>query len=184
MYFKGRSCVPQSDRGGFLDFAGENIVDSGNGDGVGSTSSTGEASSISRFVMIIGETNFVAVIIGIREFWESWKGVLVRVWYYLNHKFPVGNAEISVTTVTGGLLILIIAVFLSRTLSRLMERQITKKAYLEPGLRYTLARLIQYITIALGVVWAFKFTFNPDLTSIAVLFSALSVGIRFGLRAI
>jgi len=37
MYFKGRSRVPQSDRGGFLDFAGENIVDSGNGDGVGST---------------------------------------------------------------------------------------------------------------------------------------------------
>ena len=27
----------KSDRGGFLDFAGENIVDSGNGDGVGST---------------------------------------------------------------------------------------------------------------------------------------------------
>ena len=88
------------------------------------------------------------------------------------------------TTVTGGLLILIIAVFLSRTLSRLIERQITKKAYLEPGLRYTLARLVQYITIACGVVWAFKFTFNPDLTSIAVLFSALSVGIGFGLRDI
>lgn len=134
--------------------------------------------------MIVAETNFVAVIIGIREFWESWKGVLFRVWYYLNHKFPVGNAEISVATLTGGLLILIIAVFLSRTLSRLIERQITKKAYLEPGLRYTLARLVQYITIALGVVWAFKFTFNPDLTSIAVLFSALSVGIGFGLRDI
>src|SRR5256884_6937052 len=134
--------------------------------------------------MIIAETNVVAVIIGIKEFWESWKGVLSRGWYYLNHKFPVGNAEISATTLTGGLLILILAVILSRTLSRLIERQITKKAYLEPGLRYTLARLIQYITIALGVVWAFKFTFNPDLTSIAVLFSALSVGIGFGLRDI
>ena len=134
--------------------------------------------------MIIGETNFVAVIIGIREFWESWKGVLSRGWYYLNHKFPVGNAEISATTLTGGLLILILSVILSRTLSRLMERQITRKAYLEPGLRYTLARLVQYLTVALGVVWAFKFTFNPDLTSIAVLFSALSVGIGFGLRDI
>jgi len=28
MYFKGRSRVSQSDRGGFLDFAGENLVDS------------------------------------------------------------------------------------------------------------------------------------------------------------
>src|SRR2546425_13125014 len=119
-------------------------------------------------VMIIAETNFVAVIIGIREFWQSWKGVLFRVWYYLNHKFPVGNAEISVTTLTGGLFILVIAAFLSRSLSRLIERQITKKAYLEPGLRYTLARLIQYITIAFGVARAFKFTFDPHRTSIAV----------------
>src|SRR5437879_12322827 len=134
--------------------------------------------------MIIAETNAVGFIFGIREFWQSWKGVFSRVAVYLGHQFKVGNAEFSATSLTGGLLILILTVLLSRTLSRLFERQITKKAYLEPGLRYTLARLVQYLTVALGVVWAFKFTFNPDLTSIAVLFSALSVGIRFGLRAI
>src|SRR5437762_1192775 len=97
--------------------------------------------------MIVAEINSVAVILGIREFWQSWKGVFSRVAGYLAHQFKVGNAEFSVTTLTGGLIILFLAVTLSRTLSRLIERQITKKAYLEPGLRYTLARLTQYVII-------------------------------------
>ncbi len=135
--------------------------------------------------MIIAETNFVAVIIGIKEFWQNWKGFLSSLWRdYLNHHFKVGAAEFELSSLIGGLIILILAVLLSRTLSRLFERQITKKAYLEPGLRYTLARLTQYIIIALGALWALKFAFNIDLTSIAVLFTALSVGIGFGLRDI
>ena len=135
--------------------------------------------------MIIAETNFIAVIIGIKEFWQNWKGFLSSLWRdYLNHHFKVGAAEFELSSLIGGLLILILAVTLSRTLSRLIERQITKKAYLEPGLRYTLARLTQYIIIALGGLWALKFAFSIDLTSIAVLFTALSVGIGFGLRDI
>ena len=51
-------------------------------------------------------------------------------------------------------------------------------------MRYTLARLTQYVIIALGALWALKFAFSIDLTSIAVLFTALSVGIGFGLRDI
>src|SRR5438045_898811 len=134
--------------------------------------------------MIIAETNFIAVIIGIKEFWQSWKGSLVSLWHYLNHHFKVGAAEFELSSLIGGLIILILAVLLSRTLSRLFERQITKKAYLEPGLRYTLAWLTQYIIIVLGGLWALKFAFSIDLTSIAVLFTALSVGIGFGLRDI
>lgn len=137
--------------------------------------------------MILPRANFLAAGIfgaGLKEFWERWKDDLGRVADYLNHHFKVGNAEFSVTTLLGGLVILVLAIALSRTLSRLLERQITKKAYLEPGLRYTLARLTQYVIIALGALWALKFAFLIDLTSIAVLLSALSVGIGFGLRDI
>src|SRR5262249_16086280 len=61
---------------------------------------------------------------------------------------------------------------------------IEKRAYLDPGLRYTLARLTQYSIIALGVLLSLKVAFNLDLTSIAVIFTALSVGIGFGLQYI
>ena len=109
-------------------------------------------------------------------------GVAARIWSYLNQPYQIGSLRISVTQLAQGLLILAIALLLSRTLSRLLERSIAKKAYLDPGLRYTLGRLTQYLIITLGILLALKAAFSLDLTSIAVIFTALSVGIGFGLQ--
>lgn len=109
---------------------------------------------------------------------------LARVWWYLNNPFRIGSLEISVTRLIQGAVIITVALLLSRTLSRLLEKTIAKRAYLDPGLRYTLGRLTQYLVIALGSLGALKVAFNLDLTSIAVIFTALSVGIGFGLQYI
>ncbi len=106
-----------------------------------------------------------------------------RVWYYLNLE-PIPNVKTSLIKLIQGLLIFGVALFLSRTLSRLLQRRISKRAYLDPGLRYTLGRLTQYLIITLGLLFALKAAFGLDLTSIAVLFTALSVGIGFGLQYI
>ena len=108
--------------------------------------------------------------------------VLARIWSYLNQPYQIGSLRISVTQLVQGALILAIALLLSRTLSRLLQRSIAKKAYLDPGLRYTLGRLTQYLIITLGILLALKAAFSLDLTSIAVIFTALSVGIGFGLQ--
>jgi small-conductance mechanosensitive channel len=110
--------------------------------------------------------------------------VLARVWRYLNQTYQIGSLEISVTRLVEGAIILAVALLLSRTLSRLLQRSIEKKAYLDPGLRYTLGRLTQYLIIALGLLLSLKVAFSLDLTSIAVIFTALSVGIGFGLQYI
>jgi small-conductance mechanosensitive channel len=115
---------------------------------------------------------------------QGGQGALKLIWYYLNHPFSIGSLEVSVTRVVEGALILGVALLLSRTLSRLLERRISRRAYLDPGLRYTIARLTQYLIISLGVLLALKAAFSLDLTSIAVLFTALSVGIGFGLQYI
>jgi potassium-dependent mechanosensitive channel len=115
---------------------------------------------------------------------QGGRDALKVIWYYLNHPFTIGSVEVSVTRVVEGALILGVALLLSRTLSRLLERRISKRAYLDPGLRYTIARLTQYLIISLGVLLALKAAFSLDLTSIAVLFTALSVGIGFGLQYI
>jgi len=115
---------------------------------------------------------------------QGGQGALKLIWYYLNHSFTIGSLEVSVTRFVEGALILGVAVLLSRTLSRLLERRISRRAYLDPGLRYTIARLAQYLIITLGVLLALKAAFSLDLTSIAVLFTALSVGIGFGLQYI
>src|SRR2546426_3201484 len=115
---------------------------------------------------------------------QSWQSILSHGWHYLNDPFHIGSIEISVTRLIEGALIVAVAILLSRTLSKLLQRRISKKAYLDPGLRYTLARLTQYLIITLGVLLALKAAFNLDLTSIAVVFTALSVGIGFGLQYI
>jgi small-conductance mechanosensitive channel len=108
-----------------------------------------------------------------------------RVWHYLNQYYEIGSVKISVTSVVEGLLVLVITVLLSRILTRLLQRRIAKRAYLDPGLQYTLGRLTQYLIFILGVLLAIKVA-SPtiDLTSIAVIFTALSVGIGFGLQYI
>jgi len=110
------------------------------------------------------------------------RSIVSRIWSYVNDPFKIGSVEISVTRLIQGLLILAIALLLSRTLSRLLQRRIAKRAYVDPGLRYTLGRVAQYLIITLGALLALKAAFNLDLTSIAVIFTALSVGIGFGLQ--
>jgi len=116
---------------------------------------------------------------------QDLQAIASRIWHdYLNHKFTIGNIEVSATTLIEGMLIFALALFLSRTLSAFLQKRIAKRAYLDPGLQYTLGRLTQYLILALGALVALKAGFSLDLTSIAVVFTALSVGIGFGLQYI
>jgi small-conductance mechanosensitive channel len=113
---------------------------------------------------------------------ESWRELFGRIWHYLNDPHYIGNIPVSVIALLEGALIFVLALLASRTLSALLQRRIAKRAYLDPGLRYTMGRLTQYLIIAVGVLLSLKAAFSLDLTSIAVLFTALSVGIGFGLQ--
>ncbi len=117
-------------------------------------------------------------------FAESWRDLGRRVWHYLDDPYHIGSVDVSITRLAEGILIFALAILASRTLSALLQRRIAKRAYLDPGLRYTMGRLTQYLIIAVGVLLSLKAAFNLDLTSIAVLFTALSVGIGFGLQYI
>src|SRR6266403_1209167 len=117
-------------------------------------------------------------------FLESWRDLAGRIWHYLNDKYYIGNIPFKITAIVEGALIFAVALLVSRTLSALLQRRIAKRAYLDPGLRYTMGRLTQYLIIAIGALLSLKVAFELDLTSIAVLFTALSVGIGFGLQYI
>jgi small-conductance mechanosensitive channel len=58
------------------------------------------------------------------------------------------------------------------------------RRHIDPGLRYTICRLVKYVVMTVGILVALKQAFAIDLTSIAVIFTALSVGIGFGLQYI
>jgi small-conductance mechanosensitive channel len=123
--------------------------------------------------------------INLRAFaiWQDGLGVLRRIWYYVTYEPSLGSVRVSFVRFVLGTSVLLTALFLSRTLSALLDRRLSKRAHIDPGLRYTIARLARYVLVVIGVLIALK-QFNIDLTSIAVVFTALSVGIGFGLQYI
>jgi potassium efflux system protein len=107
-----------------------------------------------------------------------------RVWYYINYDFTIGNFKISLANLVIGIAIFMVAIIISRSVRSFMERRMASRANLDPGIQYTVLRLIHYLVITLGVLFALKTAFSLDLTTLAVVFTALSVGIGFGLQFI
>jgi potassium efflux system protein len=111
---------------------------------------------------------------------------LIRFWNnYLNQKLEIGDTlKISVASLIVGVIILLAAWVVSRTLRRMMEGRLAARTHLDPGLQFTLLRLTHYVILTIGIAMAASFGLNVNITSVAVLFTALSVGIGFGLQFI
>ncbi len=117
---------------------------------------------------------------------ESLRRWIERIWYdYINSKLEIGDTvKVSIASLCLGLGLLLIAMILSRSLRRLLERRLAAHKHLDPGIQYTILRLVHYAVISIGVLFALKTALNVDLTTLAVVFTALSVGIGFGLQFI
>jgi potassium efflux system protein len=107
-----------------------------------------------------------------------------RIWDFVNYKFQMGNISVSLSSLLLGLLVIIGTIIVARSVSALIQRRFALRSHLDPGLRYTIARLANYFLLVIGFLIALKQAFNVDLTSIAVVFTALSLGIGFGLQYI
>lgn len=112
------------------------------------------------------------------------QGAFRRIWSYLKYPVEIGSIKVSLVGFASGILLLVLAVFLSRAISSLLEHRMAKRAHIDAGLRYTIARLASYLVLTVGILLALTQALGINLTSIAVVFTALSVGIGFGLQYI
>ncbi|HYV10430.1 MAG TPA: mechanosensitive ion channel domain-containing protein [Pyrinomonadaceae bacterium] len=112
------------------------------------------------------------------------RAIIARVWDYLTRQFTFGRITVSVSSVILGVLVVLLTIFISRWVSTLLDRRLANRRHIDPGLRYTICRLAKYVVVIIGSLVALKQAFMIDLTSIAVIFTALSVGIGFGLQYI
>ncbi|HKR23315.1 MAG TPA: mechanosensitive ion channel domain-containing protein, partial [Pyrinomonadaceae bacterium] len=108
--------------------------------------------------------------------------MLYRFWAYLTQQFTFGRITVSISSIIIGLIAAFLTIAIARFASGLIERRIANRRHIDPGLRYTISRLVKYLIIIIGLLVALKQAFAIDLTSIAVIFTALSVGIGFGLQ--
>jgi small-conductance mechanosensitive channel len=101
---------------------------------------------------------------------------------YFNREFTFGRITVSVSSLLIGAVVLSLTILTSRVVTKLAERRMAARRNIDPGLRYTIARLVRYLILTIGILVTLKQAFAVDLTSIAVIFTALSVGIGFGLQ--
>ena len=112
------------------------------------------------------------------------EGIVARIWSYLTQQFTFGRITVSASSLFVGVVVVVVTLLAARWSSALIERRMANRRHIDPGLRYTICRLVKYIIITVGILLALKSAFAIDLTSIAVIFTALSVGIGFGLQYI
>jgi small-conductance mechanosensitive channel len=107
---------------------------------------------------------------------------LHRIKDLLQREYTFGKLTVSPAGLIIATIVIAVSVALSRFVSSLIQRRIATKRHIDPGLRYTISRLVKYLILTLGILVAVQKGLGADLTSIAVVFTALSVGIGFGLQ--
>lgn len=97
--------------------------------------------------------------------------------------FRVGGVMISPTDLGAGLAVLIAGVFLAGRLRRVLEQRILPRTNLDVGVRNSLATGASYVGFVLAAVIAVAVA-GFDVSNLAIVAGALSVGIGFGLQNI
>jgi len=97
--------------------------------------------------------------------------------------FSLKDTPVNLLSIIIFIIFILAFVFAGGLTKRILENRVLPRFDIDQGLRYTLARVSQYIIITVGVLISFQFI-GIDLSSLAVIFGLLSVGIGFGLQNI
>jgi potassium efflux system protein len=95
--------------------------------------------------------------------------------------FTVGGQPVSAWALGELVLVLAVAVWLGGVLQRLLLRLSTRHGSFNRGSVLTVSRLLRWLLVAIGITAGLGLVGLP-LTHLAIIFSALSVGIGFGLQ--
>ncbi|MCR9132971.1 MAG: mechanosensitive ion channel [bacterium] len=97
--------------------------------------------------------------------------------------FKIQGTPVTFMSIIIFILFLVGFTYLASFIKRFLKDKVLPKFIHDSGLRYTLARMSQYVIVIIGVFVSFQFL-GIDLTGLAVIFGFLSVGIGFGLQNI
>ena len=112
----------------------------------------------------------------------EWTEIMTAIQDFLNLRlFSLKETPVTIMSLLIFLVFLIISLFLGSFTRKFLRGKFLDKFDIDSGLKYTLSRVAQYIVVIIGLLISFQFV-GIDLTSLAVVFGLLSVGIGFGLQ--
>jgi len=113
---------------------------------------------------------------------ETLRTVLGEIGRIIEHPIVhVNQRPLTIMSIVLGLIILLIFVLISKGLRRVLKTRVFDKYQLDEGIQLVILKLTHYLLVGLGVIIAVQ-SIGLNLTSLAVVFGLLSVGIGFGLQ--
>jgi small-conductance mechanosensitive channel len=101
----------------------------------------------------------------------------------LEYSISLGGTKITLLGLVQIVLVIFIFLTISKVLRRILQRRILPRFRLAEGAQFVMLRLIHYILIVIGLLVAINMV-GIQMTSLAVIFGLLGVGIAFGLQNI
>ncbi len=112
----------------------------------------------------------------------QWGNIFDRFGWSLTG-FKIGGYVFSITNLLAGMAAFIIVLVLVRSLQHFINRRILQQMRLDSGVRDSLTTAIGYIGLVIAALIAVTTT-GVDLSGLAIIAGALSVGVGFGLQSI
>lgn len=97
--------------------------------------------------------------------------------------FELKDTPVTLLSICIFIFFLIGFTYLGSFVKRILNNKVLPRFIKDPGLRFTLSRMTQYVVMIIGMLVSIQFV-GVDLTGLAVIFGFLSVGIGFGLQNI
>mgnify|MGYP001277719979 FL=1 len=129
------------------------------------------------FVLLLGSLPFFAVIWGVRQ------QELFEIWSNFQSGFELGTIKLSPGLILGFLVIFTVGYMLTRFIQSALRSTVLPRTSMDTGAQTAIVSGVGYLGIFLAAVIAFSAT-GLDLSSLAIVAGALSVGIGFGLQNI
>jgi len=113
---------------------------------------------------------------------ESFKIILKEIGKAVEHPILyINQRPITLTSIVVGIIIILVFVFLSKWLRKIVKTKLFPKYKLDEGVQLVILKVAHYLLVGLGIIVAVQ-SIGLNLTSLAVVFGLLSVGIGFGLQ--
>ena len=129
------------------------------------------------FVLLLVSLPFFAVIWGVRQ------QELLEIWSSFQSGFELGTIKLSPGLILGFLIIFTIGYMLTRLVQSALQTTVLPRTSMDSGAQTAIISGVGYVGIFLAAIVAFSTT-GLDLSSLAIVAGALSVGIGFGLQNI
>ncbi len=115
--------------------------------------------------------------------WEVTAGDYLDTARHFAFGFRIGDVTVSFGAILAAAFWLGVALLITRTLQKWLERHLLPRTELEPSLQQSIAAIVGYVGVIVAIVLALA-QLGIDLQKVALIAGALSVGIGFGLQSI